>query len=78
MSEERRAFREWALENHPDRGGDPEVFAEGLARWRRCPRPPGGGAGEIGVHRAPRGPVGWIAEAVRRRSRRRARARRLR
>jgi hypothetical protein len=28
------AFRRWARENHPDAGGDPEVFAAGLQAAR--------------------------------------------
>lgn len=28
------AFRRWARENHPDVGGDPEVFAAGLQAAR--------------------------------------------
>ena len=31
--EERSEFREFVREHHPDRGGDPEVFAAGLARF---------------------------------------------
>jgi hypothetical protein len=31
--EERAAFRAFVREHHPDRGGDPEVFAAGLARF---------------------------------------------
>jgi len=32
--EERAAYRAFVRENHPDRGGDPEVFVAGLARFR--------------------------------------------
>ncbi|GAA4545604.1 hypothetical protein [Pseudonocardia xishanensis] len=32
--EERAEFRAFVREHHPDRGGDPEVFARGLARLR--------------------------------------------
>jgi len=31
--EERAAFRAFVREHHPDRGGDPEAFAAGLARF---------------------------------------------
>ncbi|WP_232376121.1 hypothetical protein [Amycolatopsis aidingensis] len=31
----RAAFRAFVRENHPDVGGDPHVFAEGLDRFRR-------------------------------------------
>lgn len=27
-------FRRFAAQHHPDRGGDPEVFAAGVAAWR--------------------------------------------
>ncbi len=32
--EQRAAYRRWIRENHPDVGGDPHVFAAGLARYR--------------------------------------------
>ena len=31
---ERAAYRAFVRENHPDRGGDPDVFVAGLARFR--------------------------------------------
>lgn len=31
--QERAAFRAFVRENHPDRGGDPEVFVAGMARF---------------------------------------------
>jgi hypothetical protein len=34
--EERAAYRAFVRENHPDRGGDPEVFVAGLARFREA------------------------------------------
>jgi hypothetical protein len=33
------AFRAFVREHHPDRGGDPEVFAAGLARFGRGASP---------------------------------------
>lgn len=45
MTEDPRAFRAWVRENHPDRGGDPEAFAEGLRRRRGGT---GGGTGATG------------------------------
>lgn len=39
-AEERSAFRAFVREHHPDRGGDPEVFAAGLARFASCEQPP--------------------------------------
>jgi hypothetical protein len=32
--QERAAYRAFVREHHPDRGGDPDVFAAGLARFR--------------------------------------------
>lgn len=32
--QERAAFRAFVRANHPDRGGDPEVFVAGLARFQ--------------------------------------------
>ncbi|WP_163512342.1 hypothetical protein [Fodinicola acaciae] len=33
----RRAFREFVKENHPDRGGDPAIFAAGVEAFRAGP-----------------------------------------
>lgn len=38
--EERAAFREFVRTHHPDRGGDPEVFMAGLARFSTRTEPP--------------------------------------
>lgn len=38
--EERAAFREFVRTHHPDRGGDPEVFMAGLARFSSRPEHP--------------------------------------
>lgn len=45
--EQRAAYRSFVRTHHPDRGGDPEVFRAGLARFRamaagRNPDGPGG------------------------------------
>jgi hypothetical protein len=32
--EERAAYRAFVREHHPDRGGDPDAFVAGLARFR--------------------------------------------
>ncbi|MCX6465122.1 MAG: hypothetical protein NTW05_16255 [Pseudonocardiales bacterium] len=42
--EERAAYRAFVREHHPDRGGDPDAFVAGLARFRAGPagRPPTG------------------------------------
>jgi hypothetical protein len=36
----RRARREFIRTHHPDRGGDPDAFAAGLAAYDRLPRTP--------------------------------------
>jgi hypothetical protein len=36
---ERARFRAFVREHHPDRGGDPEVFMAGLARFGPIPSP---------------------------------------
>ncbi|MHC8505551.1 hypothetical protein HF519_24795 [Pseudonocardia bannensis] len=33
-AEERAAYRAFIRDNHPDRGGDPDAFVAGLARFR--------------------------------------------
>ncbi|MFR9807251.1 hypothetical protein ACL02T_33875 [Pseudonocardia sp. RS010] len=45
--EQRAAYRAFVRDHHPDRGGDPDAFVEGLARLRaeRAARPPAGGPG---------------------------------
>lgn len=35
--EQRAAYRAFVRDHHPDRGGDPEVFVAGLARFRAGP-----------------------------------------
>ena len=35
--QERSEFRAFVREHHPDRGGDPEVFVAGLARFGTAP-----------------------------------------
>jgi hypothetical protein len=37
--EERAAYRAFVREHHPDRGGDPDAFIAGLARFREDPHP---------------------------------------
>lgn len=36
--QERAAFRAFVRDHHPDRGGDPDVFVAGLARFGRGPQ----------------------------------------
>lgn len=38
--DERAAYRAFVREHHPDRGGDPDAFVEGLARFRAGPPHP--------------------------------------
>jgi hypothetical protein len=38
--QERSAFRAFVREHHPDRGGDPEAFVAGLARFAAPAQPP--------------------------------------
>lgn len=55
--QERAAFRAFVRDNHPDRGGDPDVFVAGLARFRGGPgqpSPPASGAGGGGFPDDPR------------------------
>ncbi|OLT13265.1 hypothetical protein BJF78_22255 [Pseudonocardia sp. CNS-139] len=33
MSSEKSEFREFVREHHPDRGGDPDAFVAGMARF---------------------------------------------
>ena len=72
----RREFRRFARTNHPDRGGDPEVFAAGLAEFRRRldavrpgTRP---GSADLVFHRRRRGlrvVTGWWDDRRARRAR---------
>ena len=34
----RGAYRRWLMQAHPDRGGDPAAFVQGLAEWQRRQR----------------------------------------
>ena len=83
-AEARRRLRQWVRENHPDRGGDPDAFAAGLARHRRAVerattgRAPAAATGSpaagLSFHRRPRGVRGLLhtaGAALRRRRRRR-------
>lgn len=47
----RRAFREFARAHHPDRGGDPAVFAAGVAAHRARQSPPRAGREVVFVRR---------------------------
>jgi len=73
--EQRRALRQFVREHHPDRGGDPAIFAEGLRRLQAGR--PAAGATNIHVHRR-KGPIASLSRSYQRwrhwqRSRRRAR-----
>jgi hypothetical protein len=61
---ERAAFRAFVKANHPDRGGDPDIFAAGLTRFGRGPvrpAPVGHGGDEHGSDRYDR-PVEVVAD----------------
>jgi hypothetical protein len=65
----RAEWRQFVLEHHPDRGGDPEVFAAGLAAYRAGRRPgPAAAAAEqyLTSHRSPHG-LGHLTRWARRR-----------
>jgi hypothetical protein len=71
--DDRAAFRAWVRVHHPDVGGDPDTFAEGLRRFRTAAgtggtRP----ATVVVVRRRP-----WPARRLARWRERRERARRL-
>lgn len=56
--QERAAYRAFVREHHPDRGGDPEFFVTGLARFRTGESSPGANpsdraADESARHEAP-------------------------
>lgn len=38
-AEERATYRAFVRDHHPDRGGDPDAFVAGLARFRARPAP---------------------------------------
>ncbi|GAA1071036.1 hypothetical protein [Nocardiopsis composta] len=75
MASDPAEFRAWVRRNHPDAGGDPRAFAEGLARWNRGAGAPG--TRGVTVRRRPRTPIAAAAEALRRAKERRERRRRL-
>jgi hypothetical protein len=68
---ERAAFRRWARENHPDVGGDPDVFAAGVRALREGRWAEFTGAElaaqrtTVYVNRTPRGLAGMVAKAKR-------------
>ena len=57
----RGAYRRWLLHAHPDRGGDPNAFVQGLADWRRRLAAPADHPAVV-FHRRPRTPLArWTA-----------------
>ncbi|BBG02947.1 MULTISPECIES: hypothetical protein [Pseudonocardia] len=48
--EQRAAYRSFVRTHHPDRGGDPEVFRAGLARYRALAAGHAPGAGSSAPH----------------------------
>ncbi|MBB3663179.1 curved DNA-binding protein CbpA [Prauserella sediminis] len=68
---ERAAYRRFVRDHHPDKGGDPEVFAAGLRRFRQRPRPD---AEPVVFVARKRGlPRLWSALSARRRRKRKSR-----
>lgn len=65
----RREWREFVRQHHPDRGGDPEVFAAGVRAYREG-RHPLAAARDVQqyltTHRSPRG-LGHLTRWARRR-----------
>ncbi|GAA2892135.1 hypothetical protein GCM10010472_58330 [Pseudonocardia halophobica] len=51
--EERAAYRAFVRDHHPDRGGDPEAFVEGLARLRAARAAPAPGTPDDRRYDAP-------------------------
>jgi len=47
--QERAAYRAFVREHHPDRGGDPELFVAGLARFRAGESAPGADPSDTGA-----------------------------
>lgn len=67
--EQRRAeFRRFVRDHHPDRGGDPEVFAAGVRAYREGRRPKAAAEAEqyLTTHRSPRA-FGHVTRWARRR-----------
>jgi hypothetical protein len=71
--QERHAYRAFLRAHHPDLGGDPSAFVEGLARWRDPVPPPAPVSTDRPfVHHRRRGPgvlLDWFLETRRRRRR---------
>ena len=64
-AEQRAAFRRFVREHHPDRGGDPAVFAAGVRAFRSG-RAGASGRIVVDIHRSPHG-VGHLTHWVRHR-----------
>lgn len=65
--QERSTFRAFVRENHPDRGGDPEVFVAGLARFGQAAPSASGVDGAAAPGTASEGRVGAEDKADERR-----------
>ena len=68
--QQKAAFRRWARENHPDAGGDPEVFAAGLQAAREGVPPGEDSRTTVYVHRSIHGLARVIVAAQKWHSRR--------
>lgn len=65
-ADQRAAYRRFVREHHPDRGGDPEVFANGVRAFREGRTPGAVPDRSVHIHRSPHG-VGHVTHWVRRR-----------
>jgi hypothetical protein len=70
--ETRRAIRRFVREHHPDRGGDPAAFAEGLRHLREGR--PATATAVVEAHRST-GPIATLSRSYQRWRRKRRRAR---
>ena len=64
--EARRRRREFIRAYHPDRGGDPEIFAAGLRAFGAGPEPDAGPLPQVVIIRRRAWPIRQAAEVARR------------
>jgi hypothetical protein len=70
MSSSRTSFRAWVRAAHPDVGGDPEAFAEGLRRREQAREQAHRAPAVTVIVRRRRGPLGVVDRWLERRRRR--------